>query len=493
MKLKWTLFLSIIVFIHCQLIPMPGMNRIKGKVRASDSKPVTNARITASPDRDSSDVRYAYTDTQGKWALTGLYGGRWTFTITAPAYISQSVEKKIKRLLPNRLNVTLDKIPSKEKLSIPLYDICLQFMKDHQIPGMAIGVVHQSQVIFTGEFGSKNFLLSGPITSHTVFNLASISKLFVAAAIIKLAHQGIIDLDAPVANYLPYFQLKQKVYRFITIRHLLTHRSGLPRGPKFLLFPPEHDDASLKRSVIRLKHLDITVNPGGKWRYSNIGYNILGALIAEVTGQSFESYIRDHIFLPLEMYDTTYFKAEIPAEQMACPHFRQGETILTAIDNDHRPYAPSAGLFSTLHDMIHWAQAHLANGSYNEFHLYPADVFPQVLIPQAETGLPSSEQYMGLGWFLGTYKGHRLAGHSGEQVGYKSHFLLLPDDHLGVIVMINCEEAPLAELSAQLLDLLLRFAPLNPDQDPNAAPKKLKVRVDISRGVPRYGIGGKSP
>jgi putative ATP-binding cassette transporter len=136
--------------------------------------------------------------------------------------------------------------------------------------------------------------------------------------------------------------------------------------------------------------------------------------------------------------------------------------------------------------------AHLANGAYKDVHLYPSGTFSQLLIPQTKTGLPSSERHMGLGWFLGLYKGHRIAGHSGHQVGYKSHFLFLPDDRLAFIVMINNEEAPLAELNAQLLDLLLRFAPLNPD-DRDAGPKKLKVRVDISRGVPSYGIGGKSP
>jgi CubicO group peptidase (beta-lactamase class C family) len=352
MKHKCAFFLSIIAFIHFQLIPMPGTNRIKGKVRNPEGNPIPKASIIATPCASSSDVRHTYTDKNGKWALAGLYHGSWNLTITAPSYISRSVKKKIRGFLPNRLNATLDKIPPPDKLEAPVSDVCRKFMKAHHIPGMAIGVAHDNRIIFTGAFGSKHYQRKDPITSNTVFNLASISKLYVAAAITKLAQQGVIDLDAPVADYLPYFQLKQKVYRFITIRHLLTHSSGLPRGSKFILFAPERDDGALKRSILRLKHLDLPVNPGGKWRYSNIGYNILGALIAEVTGQSFESYIRDHIFLPLEMYDTTYFKGKIPADRLACPHFPQGDATITTIENDHRPYAPSAGLFSTLSDMI---------------------------------------------------------------------------------------------------------------------------------------------
>ncbi len=491
MKVNYTIILLFIILPPVQSYSMTGNCRISGKIFDKAGNPIHEARIVASLCAEASDILYSFSDHNGRWELSGLSPGIWTFKTMAPEHISNTVKKKIKSLLPNRLNIVLQNIPEKDKLESSLESICNQFITEYNIPGMALGVIHGNEPIFAGGFGVKNHESNQPVTADTVFNLASVSKLFVTAAILQLANRGLIDLDSPVVSYLPYFELKHQIYRFITIRHLLTHRSGLPRGPAYLLFPPQRDSYALERSIRALKNQNLPVNPGGKWQYSNIGFNILGAVIAEVSGQAFEDYMREHIFIPLEMRSSTYFKWEVPVGNLASPHYFHEGKMHTSIDNDHRPYAPCAGPFSNVTDMTHWAMAHLADGMFNGGNIYSPGGFYQALSPGTETGLPDSEKHMGLGWFLGTYKGHRIAGHSGHQVGYKSHFLLLPDDELAIVIMINNEDGPLQELNAQILDLLLLFTSLSQaGHEPTHSSVNLKERIGVSKANILYNIGG---
>jgi CubicO group peptidase (beta-lactamase class C family) len=335
-----------------------------------------------------------------------------------------------------------------------------QTMKRHQIPGLAIGIIKDGQVAYTKGFGLAEVETNRTVTPETVFQLGSDSKMMVGIAIMQLKEQGKIDLDAPVTTYLPYFQLADERYKDISIRQILSHRSGLPynTGPGYYIYSsdyqsPEYDEESLERHVRNLPQFKLYFAPGKSMQYSDLGYEILGDVIAKVSGQSFEAYTQEHIFIPLGMKHTSFMVRDIPPELLAAPHV-SGPKV-----NSYFPYsrqhAPSSHLFSNVDNMLEYALAQLNQGQLGEMKILPAAAYEEMWAPQGDTNLPSPwERKVGLGWFLGGQEGHRLVGHGGADIGFGCGFIMAPDDGLAVVVMVNREYAA-ENFSYEVMESLL--------------------------------------
>jgi CubicO group peptidase (beta-lactamase class C family) len=339
-----------------------------------------------------------------------------------------------------------------------------QTMKRSQIPGLAIGIIKDGQVVYSKGFGLAEVDTDRTATPETVFQLGSDSKMMVGIAIMQLKEQGKIDLDAPVTTYLPYFQLADERYKEITIRQILSHRSGLPYstgyGYDFYTSDyqsPEYDEQALERHVRNLAQVKLRSAPGKQMQYSDLGFEILGDVIDKVSGQSFEAYTQEHIFAPLGMQHTTFLVQEVSPELLAAPHvLREGPKIVV---NDFFPYsrqhAPSSHLFSNVDDMSRYALAHLNQGQLGEMRILPAAAYEEMWAPQGDTNLPSPwEKEMGLGWALGGQEGRRLVGHGGMDIGFGCGFIMAPDDGLAVVVMVNREYAA-ENFSYQVMEWLL--------------------------------------
>lgn len=341
-------------------------------------------------------------------------------------------------------------------------------MRENGIPGLAVGVVKNGKVIFAKGFGTTKITGGDPVTTRTVFNLASITKNFTATAVMQLVEQGKINLDARVTEYLPYFRLKDEGYKQITIRHLMTHTSGL----EFIEENPferkaGYDAGALEKHIRELSSLTLASVPGEKYEYSNEGYDILGDVIAKVSKMSYEEYISRNILEPLRMKTSTVSVSEtIP------PRYFSDETGKITVNDKvpfNRAFAPSSALDSDVDDMNRWMIACLNRGTLDGKRILKSSSYDEmwklpVEAAEADKQFPIFGK-MGGGWFRWNYKGHQIVGHGGAELGFNSFIALAPNDSVGVIVLGNLYPAKVnysptgtyytADISKAVMDLML--------------------------------------
>lgn len=223
-----------------------------------------------------------------------------------------------------------------------------QVMASFEIAGLAIGIVRDDEVVYAKGFGVKNIETREPVTASSLFHLASLSKVFVATAVMQLTEQGKLDLDTSIVDYLPYFTLNDERSRAITARQMLSHVSGMPDEEMYYWDQPQYDEGALERYVRGLANLSLLFEPGERFSYSNMAYEVLGDLIAKLSGQPFEEYMREHLLDPLGMSTSTFFKHEVPTELGVTPHVSVPQLMPSPVYPYDRAHAPSStsGIFS---------------------------------------------------------------------------------------------------------------------------------------------------
>jgi CubicO group peptidase (beta-lactamase class C family) len=322
-----------------------------------------------------------------------------------------------------------------------LEEVIEQGMAEYQVPGLAIGIVKDGMLVYAQGFGVTELGKDQPVTPQSVFLLSSIAKTATSTAVMQLVEQGKIELDAPVTDYLPYFALADERYRAITIRQLLSHTAGLPEYDYSTYGQDAQvDDGALERYVRSLSTIELLSAPGETWEYSGIGFDILGDIVAKVSGQSFEAYVSEHIFQPLGMEDTTLLLAEVEPALLATPHIPDATGAIAV--NDVFPYdrihAPDSALFSTIEDMARYAMAHLNQGELEGARILSAASYDELWKSHGETWFPPDlERNYGLGWAIGRYREHLIIGHGGADVGFNTFLALLPEESMAVIMFTN--------------------------------------------------------
>ena len=168
-----------------------------------------------------------------------------------------------------------------------------RFVQWQEIPGLAIGVVEGNHLVYAHAFGLKHLgRPADPLTTRSLFHMASITKPFVATAIMQLVERGAVDLDAPVVKYLPYFRIADDRYSQITVRQMVTHTSGMPDVEDYEWDRPQDDDGALERYVRSLTDQKLVSAPGERVRYSNMAFEVLGDVVAKASGESFDDYVQ---------------------------------------------------------------------------------------------------------------------------------------------------------------------------------------------------------
>ncbi len=331
-----------------------------------------------------------------------------------------------------------------ETLSI-IQDIVEARMAVNQIPGFALAVVQDGETVYSEGFGVTDMDSEQPVTPETVFLLASTSKPITSIAVMQLVEEGKMALDAPVTDYLPYFEMADERYQDITIEQVLTHRSGIPEGGGFLgeVVEPEFDDGAAERYVRSMADMEMLFAPDEDWAYSDMGYNLLGDVIAKVSGQSFEEYTRQHIFEPLGMEQTTFLLSEVPTTTLAQPHVMDaaGKMGVADVMPYSRPFAPSDTLLSSIADMSRLAQASFNHGELDGERILSEESWQQMWTVQTPTWfgdfLDNVAPDYAYGWYWGDVAGHPIVHHVGTEAGYQNMFMLAPEDDLAVIAMGN--------------------------------------------------------
>ena len=384
-------------------------------------------------------------------------------------------------------------IPNTRSLENTLDTILKQARHSFDLPGFAVGVVRGNEIVYARGFGVRDIRTQEPVTVRSLFHQASISKLFTAAAIMQLRERRQVCLKDPVVKYLPTFRLADEHSQSITIEHLLIHTSGIPDPEDHDWEHPEYDDGALKRLVSSLHSLPMLAEPGQEFAYSSLGFNVLGALIAEVSGEPFEAYIKNHVLEPLGMRDSTFFKPDVPLELATSPHIRTPKMTVSGVFPYSRPQAPSGALQSNVLDMCQWALAHLIGGSLgdrqNPFHLIlSSESYRLLWSPRAHTGQDkdSRQTEIGLGWFVGKYRSMPTAMHDGGDVGYEAELTLLPEQKVAVTVMANVFPAVTTAITRAVLDVVLGFDIQTP-QPPLLVPVITMLReTGIEAAIAQY-------
>ena len=307
-------------------------------------------------------------------------------------------------------------------------------MKAARIPGLSVAIVRGEQIVYRTGYGQAD--PSGrPVTPQTPFIVGSISKTFTALALLQLVEAGAVELDAPVQRYLPWFRLAdpnaQDAAR-ITVRSLLNHTSGLPQVVETFLWT-DQDDGVLERSVRLLKTTTLR-RPIGAFGYSNANYQIMGLIVQVVSGQSYEAYVEQHIFAPLEM--RTSFTSERQARQhgMATGYrWWFGFPVPVTLPYT-RAELPAGYLISSAEDMSHYLIALMNGGQYQG-----RSILSRQGIAFMQTQ-PARGTY-GNGWELATHNGRMLVNLDGGNPNYQASIFFDPKERVGVFVAANVMNA----------------------------------------------------
>ena len=308
-------------------------------------------------------------------------------------------------------------------------------MRENHIPGFAIGIVENGKVVYAKGFGVAKLGDDKPITSKSLFHMASVTKPFVATAIMQLVERGKVNLDARVTEYLPYFRMKDKRFAAITVRQMLGHISGMPDVEDYQWEKPEYDEGALERYVRSLSELSLIAGPGEKFQYSNMAFEVLGDVIAKVSGESFEFYVQRNILKPLGMKHSTLLIREANQNLLTSPHVPVESGVIVSKEFPYnRAHAPSSTLYSNIDDMNRWAMANLNRGELNGKRILKASSYLLLWKAQMDAGRRGE---IGLSWFMTKRNQHRIVYHGGSDVGFNSYIALAPDNSISIVAMSN--------------------------------------------------------
>ncbi len=330
------------------------------------------------------------------------------------------------------------------------------------IPGMAVAIVQGDQVAYLGSYGKADSD-DRPVTPQTPFQIGSTTKSFTALAVMQLVEAGLVELDAPVQTYLPWFRVADAAASAqITIRHLLNQTSGLSTATGRDEFAvSDLSDQAIENSVRTLADVVLTATPGATYQYCNSNFTIAGLVVQVVSGQSYEAYMQEHVFDPLEMRHT--FTAQEPAEQdgLATGYV----TFLGIPVRRNTPFnrggLPNGYFYSSAEDLAHYLIAQLNGGRYGDTSLLSADGMYTMHTAAVPTEAPG-ETYA-LAWHVGTYAGTPVIYHSGDNANYATFLLMAPEEDLGIALLINMNgwkvNNAAQQLSEGVLAILLDKAP----------------------------------
>ncbi|HET9974474.1 MAG TPA: serine hydrolase domain-containing protein, partial [Streptosporangiaceae bacterium] len=283
-----------------------------------------------------------------------------------------------------------------------------------------------------------------PITEDTVFRIASLTKTFTAIAVMQLWEQGLVDLDAPANDYLRSFQLvpAKASFRPATVRHLLTHTAGVGywRRLSDLIRPGVGSGDRAGRSGAPpladyyRKGLPVEVEPGTKWVYSNHGFAVLGQIVEDVSGQSLDRYLRDHIFEQLGMEHTDLIRSGRVQPRLATGYVLRPGGLRPVADREV-PTPGGGGMYSTAGDMARYVAALLRMGAGEHGPVLKPATMASMFQPhfQPDPRVPG----MGLAFEPGEESGHKTVGKTGVLPGFLSAMVLAPDDGIGVFALSN--------------------------------------------------------
>ncbi|MEP7274183.1 MAG: serine hydrolase [Acidobacteriota bacterium] len=347
-----------------------------------------------------------------------------------------------------------------------LDDAITSAMKAFEVPGLAIAIVKNKEVIYAKGFGYRDVEKQTPVTADTLFAIGSSTKAFTTFVLGSLVDQGKIEWDKPVRAYIPWFRLYDpSSTERLTVRDMVTHRSGLPRHD---LVWYNNYNASRESLVRRLAYLEPSADLRSKWQYNNLMFLTAGYLTEVITGKTWEDAVREHILTPLAMTRTTFSIEDSQKDNnFALGYGKKSSGVERLPFRPITNIGPAGSINSSVNEMSRWVITHLNGGKYGDRKLAEAATVADMHQAQMVTGSNSPEPEIlggeyGMGWFLTGYRGHGRVEHGGNIDGFSASVALLPKDGIGWVVLTNMNGTPLPGLIGQVIaDRLLDLKPID--------------------------------
>ena len=341
--------------------------------------------------------------------------------------------------------------------ALTLLDLWVEEQRAYRrLPGVVVGIVHDQELIWAEGYGVSDLEALTPMTPQTLFRIGSITKLFTATAVLHLRDAGKLRLDDPVSKHLPWFAVKSSFEGEpeITVRHLLTHTSGLPREAAFPYWTT-HDFPTREQVRQAVPGQDAIFAPASRYKYSNLGMALLGEIVAEVSGTSWAGYLERHVFSPLGMTSSTGAPTGDHLRQLTTAYLRrQGDGSREIAEYyETRGIAPAANVVSNARDLARFAALQFRQGTRAEGEqVLRASTLREMHRPHWVRADWSGG--LGLGFRVSRRNGKTLVTHGGWVAGHRSHLLLVPSETPAVLALTNADDASPSLFSYRALDVV---------------------------------------
>jgi CubicO group peptidase (beta-lactamase class C family) len=320
-------------------------------------------------------------------------------------------------------------------------------LKAFDVPGIAVAVVKDGQVVMAKGYGVRSLKTKEPINANTLFGIASNTKAFTTAALGLLVEEGKLRWDDKVTTYIPEFKMYDPYATAeFTVRDLLCHRSGLGLGAGDLMQFPDSADFTAADVIHSLRYFKPVSSFRSKFDYDNSLYIVAGEVLARVSGQPWTTFVETRLLKPLGMSRSATAYARLPDPTNVIDGHGPVDGKVQVIRRDLGTLGgPAGGIYSSVADLSKWAMMLLGGPGAPASLLKPATLqelwTPQTILPVSPAPSPYNTHFSayGLGWFLRDVRGYKEVSHTGGEIGMVTKVLLLPELHVGVIVLTNQE------------------------------------------------------
>jgi CubicO group peptidase (beta-lactamase class C family) len=364
-------------------------------------------------------------------------------------------------------------------------------LKTWHAAGFAVVVVEKNKVIYANGFGYRDEENKIPVTSNTLFAIGSCTKAFTASLLGMLRQDGKVDYDKPVRNYLPDLKFfNDDMNNKITLRDMMSHRTGLPRHDlSWYLFTTRSRDSLIQR----IQYMEPSAGLREKWQYNNFMFLAQGVVVEKISGKSWEDNIREKIFQPLGMSSSVLTISDLMKSNDAAIGYEvKNDSIIKKTDYYHiDAMGPAGSINSSVNDMAKWVITWINGGKFEGKEIIPAShvneaISSQMIIDGALPGKENPDIYFanyGFGWFLSSYHGHYRVEHGGNIDGFSASTCFFPSDSIGVVVLTNQNASVVPSIVRNIIiDRMLKIKYFDWNTDlKNKADKAKKENKDAER------------
>ncbi|WP_300492182.1 serine hydrolase [Flavobacterium sp.] len=364
-------------------------------------------------------------------------------------------------------------------------------LKDQHIAGFAVAVVKGNDVIYSKGFGYRDVENKKPVTTNTLFAIGSSSKAFTASLLGLLRKEGKLTFEDKAVDLLPQLRFyNNEMNNQIILRDLMAHRTGLSRYDlSWYLFNTKNRDSIISR----VRYMQPSAAVREKWFYNNFMYLAQGMIAERFSGKTWEENIKEKLFIPLEMTrSNTDIKTFQNDSDAALPYTVEKDNTIKKIDYYNiNGMGPAGSINSSVNDMANWLKVWINDGSFKGKEILPKNYITEAMSSQMvmSADLPDKHSDIflanyGLGWMIGSYRGHYVVEHGGNINGFSANVAFFPSDKLGIVVLTNqnVSKVPMIVCNS-IADRMLNLKPedWNGEVKAAAAEKALQAKKETKK------------